>query len=100
MAGQYRAVILSPEIFNSPMFRKALQSSTLVKTCRTIVIDEAHCVKSWDQFRPDFRSLPFMRLLFPNITVYATTATLTEREVKGLSSSKDVLPCIERSLIA
>jgi len=84
MAGGYRAVILSPEILNSSTFQKALQGSKLIKRCKTIVIDEAHTMKDW-QVSEAISFHPFIRLHFQKISVFATSATLTQKEVKDLT---------------
>eukprot|EP00392_Amoebophrya_sp_AT5.2_P018063 g18525.t1 len=43
------------------------------------VIDEAHCVSEWGlDFRPEFRKLVMLRHKFPNVPLFACTASATE----------------------
>ena len=45
-----------------------------------IAIDEAHCISEWGHdFRPDYRNLKFLRILFPDVPFIALTATATEK---------------------
>jgi ATP-dependent DNA helicase RecQ len=48
-----------------------------------IAIDEAHCISEWGHdFRPEYRNLRLLRILFPEVPIVALTATATEK-VRG-----------------
>ena len=44
-----------------------------------IVVDEAHCISEWGQFRSEYRKLSSLRSRFPRAALLALTATATER---------------------
>lgn len=45
-----------------------------------IAIDESHCISEWwHDFRPDYRNLKSLRILFPDTPIIALTATATEK---------------------
>jgi ATP-dependent DNA helicase RecQ len=53
-----------------------------------IVVDEAHCVSEWGHdFRPEYRTLGFLRQRYPSAAWLATTATATERVRADIASS-------------
>ena len=76
--GDTRFLYLSPERLKSELFK-----SRVVKMNVTlIVVDEAHCISAWGyDFRPSYLTIVDLRLLIPDVSVLALTATATP-EVK------------------
>jgi len=73
-SGTIRLLYASPERLSIPAFRSALSRFGL----GLIAIDEAHCISEWGhEFRPDYRSLGFLRAEFPGVPIAAFTATAT-----------------------
>ncbi|KIO00025.1 hypothetical protein M404DRAFT_29853 [Pisolithus tinctorius Marx 270] len=55
-AFQYRVVVISPEQLMRPEggFEKLLKNPLFVSWIISIVIDEAHCLTEWGEFRPEY----------------------------------------------
>ena len=71
---------ISPEsILENHKFRGMLLTSTYKRKLVAIVVDEAHCIKTWgDRFRQAFSKLGDLRSIVPSgINIMALTATAT-----------------------
>lgn len=80
LMGEYQLVYITPEgIMNSSRFRNMLLSATYKEKLVALVIDEAHCVKTWgDTFRVTFRKIGDLRSVLPIcVHIMALTATST-----------------------
>ena len=73
--GAYRLLYLSPERIARQDTIEWLQRTPI----SAFVIDEAHCISEWGhEFRPDYRLLSRLRLLFPACPIAAFTASATK----------------------
>lgn len=77
--GRIRLLYVAPERLMAGDFLSQLKAWNV----SLIAVDEAHCISEWGHdFRPEYRKLSELRLLFPEIPIMALTATATER-VRG-----------------
>ena len=86
-AGEVQLVYVSPEsIIDNPRFRNMLLSSRYRSNLVALVVDEAHCVKTWgDEFRIAFAHIGELRSLIPStVSVMALTATATHDTYKAV----------------
>ncbi|MFA4845486.1 MAG: DNA helicase RecQ [Patescibacteria group bacterium] len=75
-SGELKILYLAPERIASLEFQLFLRTLNV----SFIAIDEAHCISEWGHdFRPDYRLLKDLRLMFPSVPVMALTATATVR---------------------
>lgn len=80
LKGNVQLVYISPEsLVCNPFYRNMLLAPVYKEKLVALVIDEAHCVKSWgDQFRTAFAHLGDIRSILPSrVNVLALTATAT-----------------------
>jgi ATP-dependent DNA helicase RecQ len=75
-AGEYRLMYVSPE--------RAVMEGTAEWLTRVPVsffaIDEAHCISEWGHdFRPEYRQLNKLRVIFPDRPIAAFTASATQQ---------------------
>lgn len=78
--GQIPLVYVSPEsLIMNRKYRKMLLSPQYHECLVALVVDEAHCVKTWgDDFRKAFAEIGKLRSLIPSsVNVLALTATAT-----------------------
>ena len=74
--GETEILYVAPERLAQDSFKKFLNTLDL----SLIAVDEAHCISEWGhEFRPDYRSLKNLRIMFPKIPIVALTATATRK---------------------
>ena len=74
--GEFRLLYVAPE----RLMLSGFLSDLAQWKPSLIAVDEAHCISEWGHdFRPEYRKLPELRRLFPDVPVMALTATATER---------------------
>jgi ATP-dependent DNA helicase RecQ len=75
-AGAVKLLYVSPERLSLASFRASLRGLGL----SLAAVDEAHCISEWGhEFRPDYRSLGFLRSEFRDVPIAAFTATATHQ---------------------
>lgn len=77
---EYRTVIVSPEQLMKPEgeFQKLLTKEEFTSHVIGFVFDEAHCITSWGEFRPEYKELQRLRYVIPRRIPYMiASATLT-----------------------
>ena len=81
MRGEIKLLYLAPERLLLPEFLGGfLPQLQNAQGLSGFTIDEAHCVSEWGHdFRPEYRQLGLLRERFPEIPVFAFTATATGR---------------------
>ena len=80
LRGEIQLVYITPEtIITNSVYRKMLMSVVYTEKLVAVVVDEAHCVKTWgDAFRTTFAQIGDLRSLIPStVNVMALTATAT-----------------------
>jgi ATP-dependent DNA helicase RecQ len=81
LAGKIRLLYVAPERLLSEEFLMSflpqIQESIGISA---FAIDEAHCVSEWGHdFRPEYRQISSLRHHYPEVPMWALTATATER---------------------
>ncbi|KAG1798864.1 P-loop containing nucleoside triphosphate hydrolase protein, partial [Suillus plorans] len=77
---KYRAVIVSPEQLMKPggEFEKLLRKPLFAQQIIGVVFDEAHCIATWGEFRPEYKELERLRYILPcYVPFMLASATLT-----------------------
>ncbi|KAF8421869.1 P-loop containing nucleoside triphosphate hydrolase protein, partial [Boletus edulis BED1] len=83
---KYRAIVISPEQMMRPdgEFEKILKDTRFASHIISIVIDEAHCLTDWGEFRPEYRELARLHYLLPSIPLLVASATLTKTALNDI----------------
>ncbi|KAI6117853.1 hypothetical protein EDD16DRAFT_1452205, partial [Pisolithus croceorrhizus] len=67
-------------------FERLLKSPLFVQRIISIVIDEAHCLADWGEFRPEYRELGQLRYVVPrNVPLLVTSATLMTSMLRDIT---------------
>ena len=80
LRGEAQLVFITPEsLIDNTLYRNMLLSTKYKENLVALVVDEAHCVKTWgDEFRRAFSKIGDLRSILPaGINVMALTATAT-----------------------
>ncbi|KAF9488058.1 P-loop containing nucleoside triphosphate hydrolase protein, partial [Pleurotus eryngii] len=76
-SGDYRVIIINPEILMSPACALLWKNRKFTVTILNFVFDEAHCVSQWGAFHRDYLHLGTLRYLIPDtIPFFVVSATL------------------------
>ena len=79
--GDVKFLYVSPERLSSEIFLERVKKMTV----SFIVVDEAHCISQWGyDFRPAYLKISEIRLLLPQLSIIALTATATETVVHDI----------------
>ena len=84
LKGEVQLVYISPEkIIDNYKYRDMLLTPAYMAKLAAVIVDEAHCVKTWgDKFRRAFSKLGELRSIIPpGINVMALTATATQKTI-------------------
>ena len=74
--GEIKILYVAPERLTQNSFKEFLKTLNL----SLIAVDEAHCISEWGhEFRPDYRNLKNLRIMFPKVPMIALTATATRK---------------------
>ncbi|KAI5995607.1 P-loop containing nucleoside triphosphate hydrolase protein, partial [Pisolithus albus] len=87
-AFEYRVIVISPEqvMKADGGFEKLLKSSLFVTRIMSIVIDEAHCLTDWGDFRPEYKELGRLRYVLPrSVPLLVTSATIMRKTLHDLT---------------
>ncbi|KIK80141.1 hypothetical protein PAXRUDRAFT_159465, partial [Paxillus rubicundulus Ve08.2h10] len=85
---RYRAIIISPEQMMKPGgdFERLLKDQLFISHLISIVIDEAHCLTEWGDFRPEYWELGWLcYVLPPSISLLVTLVTLTKSTITDIT---------------
>lgn len=77
----FKLLYVSPErLSESNKFMRQLESTYKQGKLSRIAIDEVHCIYEWGHdFRPGYKILEKIKLIFPKVPIIAMSATLTNK---------------------
>jgi ATP-dependent DNA helicase RecQ len=80
LKGKIKLLYVAPERLLADKFTPFLDHITQRVGISSFTVDEAHCVSEWGHdFRPEYRQILHLRYRYPQIPIFAFTATATER---------------------
>jgi ATP-dependent helicase YprA (DUF1998 family) len=91
--GEYSMVLVAAEFTATEAWRTLIRDDrtgrnpSFAQSLRRIVIDEAHLVREWRQFRPHYRNIGLLRTRFPRAPIMACSATLPEATLSYIHKS-------------
>lgn len=98
LKGECQLVFITPEaILHNEKFRNMLLSTTYQEHLVALIVDEAHCIKTWgESFRTAFSRIGDLRSLLPmNVKIMALTATATTETFHVVSNRLGMKsPCL------
>ncbi|KAI6004190.1 P-loop containing nucleoside triphosphate hydrolase protein [Pisolithus albus] len=87
-AFKYQVVVISPEQIMKPDggFERLLKNPLFTQCIISIIIDEAHCLTDWGEFRPEYRELGQLQYVVPmSVPLLVTSATITKGTLRDLT---------------
>ncbi|KAI5997895.1 P-loop containing nucleoside triphosphate hydrolase protein [Pisolithus albus] len=94
-AFQYRVIVISPEQIMRPEggFEKLLKNPLFISRIISIVIDEAHCLTDWGEFRPEYRELGQLHYVLPrSVPLLVTSVTITTAMLRDITHLLHMCP--------
>jgi superfamily II DNA helicase RecQ len=76
---------MGPEQLTTSSFTKLLNNKKFHSRLSRVVVDEAHCIKSWGQtFRPAYGALEHLQFVQSRLRYFLTTATLSTGDLDDI----------------